>query len=175
MILHIYSIGFVPTGYQLSKFLRRSLMIFIIKGFQTIAFIFIVISTTRTKKINKDEDNSPKTLNDKNPCKFFIADNYPFISLFHFIFIYLFHSGKKNCLLSSSSSRTISADIPDPISPPFSIIHCFQQVFKATSRIGTELLYVGSSWPSCLCSAMWRGPQEYITYFSNSVPHVWFV
>ena len=27
--------------------------------------------------------------------------------------------------------------------------------------IGTELLYIGSS---CLCSSMWRGPQEYITY-----------
>ena len=31
---------------KLSKFLRWSLLIFIIKGFQTIAFIFIVISTT---------------------------------------------------------------------------------------------------------------------------------
>ena len=30
----------------LSEFLRRSLMIFIIKGFRTIVFIFIVISTT---------------------------------------------------------------------------------------------------------------------------------
>ena len=30
---------------QLSKFLRRSLMIFIIKGFWTVVFIFIVIST----------------------------------------------------------------------------------------------------------------------------------
>ena len=34
-----------PT-LKLSKFLRRSLMIFIIKGFRTIVFIFIVISTT---------------------------------------------------------------------------------------------------------------------------------
>ena len=31
-------------------------------------------------------------------------------------------------------------------------------------HIGTELLYVGSSWSSCLSSAMWRGPQEYITH-----------
>ena len=31
---------------ELSKFLRRSLVIFIIKGFRTIVFIFIVISTT---------------------------------------------------------------------------------------------------------------------------------
>ena len=38
----------------LSKFLRWSLVIFIIKGFRIIVFIFI----------NKDEDNSPKTLND---------------------------------------------------------------------------------------------------------------
>ena len=35
-------------------------MIFIIKGFRTIVFIFIVISTN-----NKDEDNSLKNLNDK--------------------------------------------------------------------------------------------------------------
>ena len=63
---HITDIAFVPLGvilnffsrfpnllqfkssssYLLSKFLRRSLMIFIIKGFRTIVFIFIVISTT---------------------------------------------------------------------------------------------------------------------------------
>ena len=36
--------------------------------------------------------------------------------------------------------------------------------FRATSRIYTELLYVGSNWSSCLCSAMWRGQPEYITY-----------
>ena len=38
--------SFNNINYQLSKFLRRSLMIFIIKGFWTIVFIFIVISTT---------------------------------------------------------------------------------------------------------------------------------
>ena len=36
---------FLTDQIQLSKFLRRSLMIFIIKGFRTICFIFIVIST----------------------------------------------------------------------------------------------------------------------------------
>ena len=83
--------------YLLSKILRRSLMVFIIKGFQTIVFILIVISTMfrgfnkgpsskfredsqvrqtpkegrRTYRPkcwgnnNKDEDNCPKTLNDK--------------------------------------------------------------------------------------------------------------
>ena len=35
---------------------------------------------------------------------------------------------------------------------------------SVTSRISTELLYVGSSWSCCLCSSIWRGPQEYITY-----------
>ena len=65
---------------------------------------------------------------------------------------------------SSSSWHAINTDIPDPLSPPFPIVHCFQQVFRTTSRIYTELLYVGSNWSSCFCSAMWRGPQEYITY-----------
>ena len=65
---------------------------------------------------------------------------------------------------SSSSCHAISTNIPDPFSPPFSIVHCFQQVFKSTSRIGTYLLYLGSSWSSCFCSSMWSGPQEYITY-----------
>ena len=53
-------------------------------------------------------------------------------------------------------------DIPDPLSPHLSIVHSFRQVFKVTSRIGTQLLYVGSSWSSRLCLSMWMGPQEYI-------------
>ena len=65
---------------------------------------------------------------------------------------------------SSSSCCAISMDIPDPLSPPLPIILCFWQVFRATFHIATELLYVGSSWSSCLCSSMWRDPQEYITY-----------
>ena len=65
--------------------------------------------------------------------------------------------------LSSSSCHAISVDMPDPFSPPFSINHCFQ-LFRATSRISTELLYGGSSWSSCLCSSMWRGPQKYVAY-----------
>ena len=65
---------------------------------------------------------------------------------------------------SSSSNRAISTDIPDPLSLPLPIVHCFRQVFRATSHIGRELQYVGSSRSSCLCSAMWRGPQQYITY-----------
>ena len=51
------------------------------------------------------------------------------------------HSTTRSLELSSSC-RAISTDIPDPLSPPLPIIHCFQQVLRATSRIGTELLYV---------------------------------
>ena len=49
-------------------------------------------------------------------------------------------------------------DIPNPLSPPLPIVLYFRQVLR------TELLYVGSSWSSCLCMSMRRGPQEYITY-----------
>ena len=55
-------------------------------------------------------------------------------------------------------------DIPDTFSPPLPIVHRFRQVLRATPRILTELQYVGSSWSPCFRSAMWRGPQEYITY-----------
>ena len=53
------------------------------------------------------------------------------------------------------------------------IVNRFQYVFKAISSIGTELLYVGSSWPSYLYSSMWRGPQEYVPYeFDSTSPAV---
>ena len=68
------------------------------------------------------------------------------------------------CWISSSSCHDISTDIPDPLLPSFPILHWFRQVFRCTSLIGEELLYVGSSWSSCLCSSMWRGPLEYIIY-----------
>ena len=65
---------------------------------------------------------------------------------------------------SSSSCHAINTDISDSLSPPFPIVHCFWQVIRATSSIGTELLYLCSSWASYFCSSRWRGPQEYITY-----------
>ena len=45
-------------------------------------------------------------------------------------------------------------DIPDPLSlsPPLPIVHRFRQVLRATPRILTELLYVGSSWSPYFCS-----------------------
>ena len=57
-------------------------------------------------------------------------------------------------ILSCRASRT---DIPDPLSPPLPIVYRFRQVFWATPRILTELLYVAASWAPCLCSATWRG------------------
>ena len=60
---------------------------------------------------------------------------------------------------SSSSCCAASADVPGPLSPPFSLVHHSQEVFQAISCVGTVLLYIGSSWSSCFCSFMWRGPQ----------------
>ena len=65
---------------------------------------------------------------------------------------------------SSSSCRVASTDIPDPLSPLLPIVHRLRQVFRATSRILTQLLNVCSSWSSCFCLAICGGPQEYITY-----------
>ena len=67
-------------------------------------------------------------------------------------------------LVPSLSRRAIITDISDPFSPPLPIIHCFWQIFRVTSNICTELLYVCSSWTSCLYSSPWRVPREYITY-----------
>ena len=57
-----------------------------------------------------------------------------------------------------SSCRASSTDIPDPLSPLFPIVHRPWQVFRSSSRILTELLYECSTWPSCFCSAIYRGP-----------------
>ena len=58
----------------------------------------------------------------------------------------------------SSSCRAASTDIPDPLSPLFPIVHRLRQVLRATSCILTWLLYVCSSWLSCFCSSICRGP-----------------
>ena len=63
----------------------------------------------------------------------------------------------------SSSCRAARTDLPDPLSPPVSIVHRSREVFKAIYCIGTELLNIGSSWSFCLCSSMWKSLQEYIT------------
>ena len=82
---------------------------------------------------------------------------FSIVYIYIYIYIYILSS-------LSSSCCAISTDIPGHLSPPLLIVHCFQQVFRTTSRIYTEKLCVGSRWPSNLCSALWRGPQEFITY-----------
>ena len=64
----------------------------------------------------------------------------------------------------SSSCRDAGMDLPDLLSPPVSIVYRFWEVFQANSCIGTELLYLGSCWSSCLCSSTFRRLQEYIAY-----------
>ena len=82
----------------------------------------------------------------------------PISTWYHHLFINIYK------ISSWSSCRVISTDISDPLSPPLPFIHWFWQVFQATSSISTELLYVSSTWKSCLCSSLCRGPLEYITY-----------
>ena len=48
-------------------------------------------------------------------------------------------------------------DLLDPLSLPVSIVHRSQEVFLAISYIGTELLYIRSSWSSYLCRGCPRG------------------
>ena len=66
-------------------------------------------------------------------------------------------------IVSLSYSAT-STDLLDHLSPLISIVHRFRKVFKPSSCITTELLYIGSSWSSCLCSSMRTCPLEYIAY-----------
>ena len=65
---------------------------------------------------------------------------------------------------SSSSCRAASADIPDPLSPFLPIIHRLRQVFRVTSCVLTQLLYVSPCWSSHSCTSICGGPQEYIAY-----------
>ena len=55
---------------------------------------------------------------------------------------------------SSSSCRAASTDIPDHLPPLLPIVYWLWQVFRATSHILTQLLYVCSSWSSCFCLAI---------------------
>ena len=65
---------------------------------------------------------------------------------------------EEGCNSSSSSCRAASTDIPDPLLSLLPIVHRLWQVFRATSRILTEVLYVCWSWSSCFCSAICGGP-----------------
>ena len=60
---------------------------------------------------------------------------------------------------SSSSCRAASMDLPDPVSPPVSIVHRSREVLKAISFIDTELFgssnlddfVMGGRWPYSCC------------------------
>ena len=67
------------------------------------------------------------------------------VCMFNILYIYIYILV---CvyILSLSSCHAISTDIPDPLSPYVPIVHYFQLILRATTRIGTELLYEGSSW-----------------------------
>ena len=81
-------------------------------------------------------------------------------------------------LVSSSACRATSTDIPDLLSPLLPIVHRFWQVRRVTSRIFTELLFVGSSWSPCFCLTMWGGLWENTTYQLATVyfvTHIFFV
>ena len=54
-------------------------------------------------------------------------------NLYIYIYIYI-------CLYHVPPLARVSLTL----SPPLPIVHCFRQVFRATSHIGTELPYVGS-------------------------------
>ena len=83
--------------------------------------------------------------------------------LWHINHCKLFNA-KSISYISSSSCRAACADIPDRLSPFLPIIHRLRQVFRVTSRVLPQLLYVGSCWSSHSCTSMCGGPQEYITY-----------
>ena len=69
-----------------------------------------------------------------------------------------------------NTARAASTDIPDPLSPFLPIVHRLWQVFRATSRILTELLYVCSSWSSCFCSSICRVHRSTSLIYINT-PH----
>ena len=78
-----------------------------------------------------------------------------FISTYYWIYKFSFIS-HIYIYIYISSCRTASMDLLDPLSPPISIVHRSWDVFKAIFSIGTDMLYIGFSWLSCLCSSMWR-------------------
>ena len=88
----------------------------------------------------------------------FFYQNFVTTNTVIYIYIYIY------IYISSSSCRTASTDIPDPLSPLLPIIHRLRQVFRVTSCVLTLLLYVSSCWSSCFCSSICGGPQEYLAY-----------
>ena len=99
----------------------------------------------------------------KLPSKYYLSiihiytHTYIYSNIYIYIYIYIYIS-------LSSSCHAASTDLPDPLSSLVSIVHRSRQVFKSTSYIGTEMLYIVSSWSPCLYSSIWRGPQDYVAH-----------
>ena len=85
---------------------------------------------------------------------------YPLLHSFLFyIYIYIYHHLQPSAWISLTISH-------HPPYRPLLLVGLQDYIC-----ICTELLYVCLSWSSCLCSSMWRGPQEYITT-SSAVSHM---
>ena len=59
---------------------------------------------------------------------------------------------------SSSSCNATSTDVPDPFTT--GRYRLWQEVFQAIFYIGTEMLYIGSSWSFYVGSSMWTDPLD---------------
>ena len=87
---------------------------------------------------------------------------------YHICYIYIY------IYIYISLCHTITTDISDPLSPHLPIVHYFRQILRATSYIGTELLYVGSNWTSLPLLVHVKGctgvhPSRARPYFSGCV------
>ena len=99
------------------------------------------------QSVGQKNKNPPQMLQCYNykKCSILNRANHKNCSRFNYIYIYI---------SSLSSCHATSMNIPDPLSPLLPIVHRLWQVFRATSGILTELLYVCSSWSSCFFSAI---------------------
>ena len=88
----------------------------------------------------------------------------PFFKSFCTWLWYQIFLSNTNNLYTVVSSSCLAASTDLPLLPPISIVNHSWEVFQTTACIGTELLYIDSSWLPYLCLPMWRGTQEYITY-----------
>ena len=130
------------------------------KKYWKIQLWWTIVSCTRNSSVPKRKRTNHKDLMNYflGPHQLFYTHTYTHIYIYTHTHTYIY------IYISSSSCRAASTDLPDPLSPPVSIVHCSWEVFKATSCIGTELLYIRSSWSSGPCSYMWRGLWEYVAY-----------
>ena len=83
-------------------------------------------------------------------CCHFIYNFIIFWYILNYIYIYIYHH---HVVLPAQISLTLSCPLSlSSIAP------------RMSSRIYPVSVKSCSSWSSCLCSPMWRGPQEYVTY-----------